>query len=169
VAFCSKEAQPPQKATLKISQLQRRYVNKKIKNEINLSSLVIGSIMESLLKIAFKKSPIPTLGTALLYFCIKLLIENNLIQDIETSKLVIILGVILLFSLSLLTYKTKSDISKLTIRDVSAEDIDSSSDIVIGKKSASKSSSETTINGVKTKGAKTGGDFVIGEKITKND
>jgi hypothetical protein len=125
--------------------------------------------MESLLKIAIKKSPLPTLGTALLYFGIKLLIENNLIQDIETSKLVIILGVILLFSLGLLTYKTKSDSSKLTIRDVSAEDIDSASDIVIGKKSAGKSSSETTINGVKIKGAKTGGDFVIGEKITKND
>jgi hypothetical protein len=63
--------------------------------------------MKSLLKIAIKKSPLPTLGTALLYLGIKLLIENNLIQDIETSKLVIILGVILLFSLSLLTYKTK--------------------------------------------------------------
>ncbi|NQY26777.1 MAG: hypothetical protein HRT92_06310 [Piscirickettsiaceae bacterium] len=125
--------------------------------------------MESLLKIAIKKSPLPTLGTALLYFGIKLLIENNLIQDIETSKLVIILGVFLLFSLSLLTYKTKSDSSKLTIRDVTAEDIDSDSDMVIGKKSASKSNSETTIDGVKIKGVKTGGDFVIGEKITKDD
>jgi hypothetical protein len=125
--------------------------------------------MESLLKLAIKKSPLPTLGTALLYFCIKLLIENNLIQNIETSKLVIILGVILLFSLSLLMYKTKSDSSKLTIRDVSAEDIDSVSDIIIGKKSAIKSNAETTIDGVKIKGAKTDGDFVIGEKLTNDD
>ena len=125
--------------------------------------------MESLLKIAIKKAPLPTLGTALLYFIIIALIENNLIQDIETSKLVIILGVILLFSLSLLTYRAKPDSSKLTVRDVSAEDIDSTSDMVIGKKSASEANSEITIDGVKIKGAKTGGDFVIGEKITKND
>jgi hypothetical protein len=137
------------------------------KNKINKSSLTIGSIMEGLLKIAFKKAPLPTLGTALLYFVIIEFIENDLIQDIDTHKLVIILGVVLLFSLSLLTYKTKLDNSKLTIRDVSAEDIDSASDIVVGKRSASKSNSGTTIKGVKIKGAKTDGDFVIGEKITK--
>jgi hypothetical protein len=132
-------------------------------------SLAIGSTMESLLKIAIEKSPLPTLGTALLYFGIKLLIENNLIQDIETSKLVIILGVILLFSLSLLTYKAMPDSQKLTIKDVDVEDIDSAADIIIGKKSASKSNGETGIDGVKIKGAKTGGDFVIGEKFTNND
>ncbi|PCJ35322.1 MAG: hypothetical protein COA75_10555 [Cellvibrionales bacterium] len=125
--------------------------------------------MESLLKVAIKKSPLPTLGTALLYFVIIALIENNLIQDIDTSKLIIILGVVLLLSLSLLTYRSKPDSPKLTIRDVSAEDVDSKSDMVIGKKSASKANSETTIDGVKVKGAKTGGDFIIGEKITEND
>tara|TARA_R110001606_G_scaffold292091_1_gene440027 strand:+ start:304 stop:681 length:378 start_codon:yes stop_codon:yes gene_type:complete len=125
--------------------------------------------MEGLLKIAVKKAPLPTLGTALLYFIIMALIENNLIQDIDTYKLAIILGVILLFSLSLLTYKAIPDSSKLTIRNVRAEGIDSASDIIIGKKSASKSNAETTIDEVKIKGAKTDGDFVIGEKITNND
>ena len=125
--------------------------------------------MESLLKIAVKKAPLPTLGTALLYFVIMALIENNLIQDIDTYKLAIILGGILLFSLSLLTYKAIPNSSKLAIRDVSAEDIDSASDIIIGKKLASKSNAETAIDGVKIKGAKTGGDFVIGEKLTNDD
>lgn len=134
-----------------------------------MSSLAIGSTMESLLKIAVKKAPLPTLGTALLYFVIMALIENNLIQDIDTYKLAIILGGILLFSLSLLTYKAIPNSSKLAIRDVSAEDIDSASDIIIGKKLASKSNAETAIDGVKIKGAKTGGDFVIGEKLTNDD
>jgi hypothetical protein len=97
------------------------------------------------------------------------LIENNLIQDIDTSKLVIVLGVILLFSLSLLTYKAIPDSPKLTIKHVDVEDTDSASDIIIGKKSASKYNAETTIDGVKIKGAKTDGDFVIGEKITNDD
>ncbi len=125
--------------------------------------------MENLLKTAIKKAPLPTLGTALLYFVISALIENNLIQDVDTYKLVIILGVVLLFSLGILTYKAKSGSSKLTIRDVSAEDIDSASDIIIGKKSASKSSSETTIDRVKIKEAKTKGDFIIGGKLTSDD
>lgn len=125
--------------------------------------------MENLLKIAVKKAPLPVLGTAFLYFVIMALIDNNLIQDIDTYKLVIILGGVLLFSLSLLTYKAIPDSSKLTIRDVSAEDIDSASDIIVGKKSASKSNAETAIDGVKIKGAKTDGDFVIGEKMTNDD
>mgnify|MGYP005826353117 CR=1 FL=1 len=130
--------------------------------------------MESLLKIAIKKAPLPTLGAGLLYFVIIKLIDNNLIRDIDTSKLVIILGVVLFFSLGLLTYRSWLDCSnpnssKSTIRDVVAEDINSVSDIVIGKKSEIRSNSEDTIEGVKIKGAKTGGDFVIGEKLTRNE
>ena len=143
--------------------------SKEQRSEVNLSFLFIGSTMESLLKIAITKAPLSTLGTALLYFVIIALIENNLIQDIDTPKLVITLGAVLLFSISLLTYGSKLDSAKSTIRDVSVEDIDSISDMVIGKKSGNKYNSGTAVEGIKIKGAKTGGDFIIGEKLTNNE